>query len=142
MANINVLKGMTSEEKKYIGDRLSQFNKDQAPPGYKSYRLDVDLVLKDENDKVMGGLIGVIYRFCLFIDTLWIEESLRGQGHGKALVIDAERIAREENCLFIHLDTFSFQAPDFYESLGFKSFGVLDGYPGDLKRYYMKKELI
>ncbi len=141
MQNIKIVTGLDSEEQKYIGDKLSQFNKDSAPSDYKKHRINVDLALKDESGNLVGGLIGMIYRHCLFIDTLWIDESLRGLGYGKELVKNAEQTARENACVFIHLDTFSFQAPDFYERLGFEVFGVLDEYPGELKRYYMKKML-
>ncbi len=56
-------------------------------------------------------------------------------------MIEAEKLARAQDCIFIHLDTFSFQAPEFYKSLGFEVFGLLDEYPGELKRFYMKKML-
>ena len=139
--NINLTHDLTSEEADYIGNRLSTFNLESAPPSMRKVKIDVDLALRDDTGKAIGGLIGKIYRSCLFVDTLWIEKSLRGHGYGKALMEEAESLARKENCIFIHLDTFSFQAPEFYKSLGFEVFGLIDEYPGELKRFYMKKML-
>ncbi len=139
--NIKLTHDLTSEEADYIGERLSTFNRESAPPSMKKIKIDVDLALRNDSGKVVGGLIGKIYRSCLFVDTLWIEETARGYGYGKTLMIEAEKLARAQDCIFIHLDTFSFQAPEFYKSLGFEVFGLLDEYPGELKRFYMKKML-
>ena len=40
-----------------------------------------------------------------------------------------------------HLDTFDFQAKDFYLKHGYEVFGILDDCPKGHKRYYMKKVL-
>jgi ribosomal protein S18 acetylase RimI-like enzyme len=77
----------------------------------------------------------------LFIESLWDAEPLRRRGHGKQLVLTAEREAVQRGCRFAHLDTFSFQAPDFYRRLGYEVFGVLTGYAGGHSRYFMKKPL-
>lgn len=138
---IKLAHDLSVEEAEYIGNRLSTFNLESAPPSFRKAKIDVDLALRDDKGKIVGGLVGKIYRFCLFIDTLWIEEALRGHGYGKTLMEEAEAMAREENCVFMHLDTFSFQAPEFYKNLGFEVFGLIDEYPGDLKRFYMKKML-
>lgn len=41
----------------------------------------------------------------------------------------------------VHLDTFDFQAKDFYLKLGYQVFGVLDNCPQDHSRYFMSKIL-
>jgi hypothetical protein len=40
-----------------------------------------------------------------------------------------------------YLDTFSFQAPDFYKKLGYEVFGELQDFPHGHQRYFMKKRL-
>lgn len=52
-----------------------------------------------------------------------------------------EKIAKEKGCNLIHLDTFDFQAKDFYIRNGYEVFGVLDDCPREHKRYYMKKNI-
>jgi len=40
-----------------------------------------------------------------------------------------------------HLDTFDFQAKDFYIKNSYKIFGVLENCPAGHKRYYFSKSL-
>jgi ribosomal protein S18 acetylase RimI-like enzyme len=53
----------------------------------------------------------------------------------------AEEIAANRGCLGIRLDTFSFQAPGFYEKLGYRIFGRLANHPKGHERIYYFKEL-
>jgi hypothetical protein len=48
---------------------------------------------------------------------------------------------RKVGCTMSHLDTFDFQARDFYERNGYELFGALDDCPPGHKRYYLKKAL-
>ena len=129
-----------AREEALIGERLWNFNLSSWPANnQKSRRLR--LFLKTANGEVLGGIIGKIYRGALFIDKLYIDNPLRGRGWGELLLLRAESIARAEGAVFSHLDTFSFQAPGFYEKLGYETFGVLDDYPDGLKRYFYKKKL-
>lgn len=41
----------------------------------------------------------------------------------------------------IILDTFDFQAKNFYIKQGYEIFGILDNCPEGHKRYYMKKNI-
>jgi hypothetical protein len=53
----------------------------------------------------------------------------------------AEDEARRRGAKHAYLDTFSFQAPDFYEQHGYQVFGTLDDFPAGHQRYFMTKEL-
>lgn len=76
-----------------------------------------------------------------FIRYLAIPENLRGQGLGQRVIMEAEKIARERGYIGVWLDTFEFQARPFYEKLGFEVFGQLEGGPGAIPRYFLKKRL-
>lgn len=141
MRTLTLREGMTENEDAHIRKQLRDFNLRTAPPSREYIFKNVQLVLDDEVNRICGGLIGKIYRSCLSIDILWVSENARGLGYGSKLISEAERIAREEDCRFIHLDTYSFQAPGFYKKNGFEIFGVLDLYSDGIKRYYLKKEL-
>lgn len=52
-----------------------------------------------------------------------------------------EEEAKEAGVELIHLDTFDFQAKEFYLKHGYEVFGTLENCPLDHKRYYMKKNL-
>jgi len=65
----------------------------------------------------------------------------RGKNYGKALVEQAENIARSNDCIGIWLDTFEFQASGFYDKLGFEVFAIIDDHPIGQKRLFLRKKL-
>lgn len=77
----------------------------------------------------------------MYIDVLWIKESFRKEGYGSILLNEIEKIAKEKECKLIHLDTFYFQAKDFYIKHGYEVFDILDDCPSGHKMYYMKKNI-
>ncbi|MFW9920090.1 MAG: GNAT family N-acetyltransferase [Candidatus Thorarchaeota archaeon] len=60
---------------------------------------------------------------------------------GTRLVREGERMAKEEGCISCQTSSYSFQAPGFYQKLGYEVFGVFEGYPNDIKKYYLGKAL-
>lgn len=51
-------------------------------------------------------------------------DRLRGQDVGTRMMAEAESEARRRRCRAIVLYTISFQAPGFYEKLGYRVFGL------------------
>jgi GNAT superfamily N-acetyltransferase len=72
---------------------------------------------------------------------MWIKEELRGCGYGHKLLLAAEQEARQRGARNAYLDTFSFQAPDFYKKHGYQVFGVLKDFPDGHQRIYLTKQL-
>lgn len=68
------------------------------------------------------------------IDILWVDDNYRSIGVGSQLMQKAQETAKEKGCSLIHLDTFDFQAKDFYLKHGFEVFGVLENCPPGHKR--------
>jgi len=99
------------------------------------------LFVRDQADAIRAGLIGNCYAGWLFINLLWVHANLRRTGIGTALIPEAERCAIAFGCHSAHVDTFSFQGPQFYPRFGYEIFGTLD-YPPDQKRIFFKKRLI
>ena len=99
------------------------------------------IFLRDATDAVVGGLLGETCWNWLYVDTLWVDHRLRHQGHATELMIAAEAEALARGCKHSFLDTFSFQARPFYEGLGYEVFGVLEDYPGENKKFFMRKTL-
>lgn len=103
---------------------------------------EICLVVKDEQDKICGGLNAMICWNFMEISVVFIDEGLRSFGYGKKLMEQAEQIALNEKCDFIKLDTLEFQAKEFYKKLGYSVFGEIDHVAKKYKHYYMKKDLI
>lgn len=95
----------------------------------------------DGGGVLLGGLTGRTHglRAWLEISTLWVNEDHRGRGIGRELMERAEEGARQRGCLYARLATSTFQAPGFYEKLGYVLYGSLeDCPPGDTSLYYRK----
>jgi N-acetylglutamate synthase-like GNAT family acetyltransferase len=72
---------------------------------------------------------------------MWIKDELRGRGYGHRLLTLAEHEARQRGAKNAYLDTFSFQAPDFYKQHGYQVFGELPDFPPGHQRYFLTKQL-
>jgi GNAT superfamily N-acetyltransferase len=98
------------------------------------------ILIKDDAGATQGGLYAKISVQWLFVELLVVSEVARGQGLGAKLMNKAEALAREKGCQGIWLDTFSFQAPDFYLRHGFSIFGELKDCPVvGYNRFFIQK---
>ena len=100
------------------------------------------IAVESADGGVVGGLCGRTSYDWLFVELLFVPESLRGRGLGTELMMRAETEAVARGCRNAWLDTFEFQARAFYERLGYSCFGELKDYPVDSARYFMRKRLI
>lgn len=97
------------------------------------------LKIEDDQGNLLAGLYGNCYWNGLEIDTLWVDEPLRGQGIGKRLVDQAEQYARRQGAVVSYLKTFD--AKHFYEQLGYQVYGELKDRPIGTVLYHMQKRL-
>ncbi len=121
-----------------IGYGISDYNKQQAGED-KFQRLCFALYSPDQ--EIVGGVLGEIYWDWFHLDLLWIKQELRGRGYGRRLLIAAEDEARRRGAKYVFLDTFSFQAPDFYKQHGYRVFGELEDFPPGHQRCFLTKQL-
>jgi GNAT superfamily N-acetyltransferase len=90
---------------------------------------------------VQAGIRFVLAFEWLFINWLWVADSYRKHGVGSQLMAGAEAAARDHGCRAAYLDTFTFQAPKFYERLGYREFGRLNDFPPGYARIWFTKAL-
>jgi len=98
------------------------------------------LILR-EKDTIVGGLLAETQLGWMYVSALSVAEHLRGQGYGRALMEAAEAEAAARGCHSVWLNTFSYQAPEFYRRLGYVTFGTLDDYPPGQTRIFLRKKL-
>ena len=123
-------------EEQVVFDGLRAFNVSViGDPGISP----VDVFVRDEAGRVIGGLVGQIKWRWLYVSKLWLPNSLRGTGTGTKLMRTAEDHAWQQGCLGVYLDTFEYQALPFYLKLGYELFGTLEGFPPGYKQYYLRK---
>lgn len=121
-----------------IGGGINAYNAQQAGDDAGQ---NLCFVLRDADDTIVGSVIGATYWDWLYINLIWIKEAFRGLGYGQQLMAAAEEEARQRGAKHAYLDTFSFQAPDFYKKLGYEIFGELADFPVGHQRYFLKKQL-
>jgi GNAT superfamily N-acetyltransferase len=83
---------------------------------------------------VLGGAVGRTWGICCELQQLWVEQEHRRQGLGAALIRQFEAAAQARGCKTAYLETFSFQAPGLYRSMGYEVRLALHGFsPGIIK---------
>ena len=75
------------------------------------------------------------------INVIWVSDEARSRGIGSNLLRAGEDIARQQGANYASLDTFDWQAADFYRKHGYEEFARLDDCPPGHQRIYMKKVL-
>ena len=140
MTDIRIVSDPHASEglKQVVSDHLDAYN--VAITGFPEYS-PVNLFLRDAGDEVMGGLLAAVWGGVLFIRILWVSEALRGRGFGRRLMEMAERRAMERGCRHIFVDTFSFQAPGFYEKLGYQIYAKAEDWPLGHAHHFFRKDL-
>ena len=128
----------TENEIKYIREELNQFNNERV--GEDSHT-PLNIVEYDTKGNTIGGIIGGTYWGWLYIDILWIHEDHRKKGIGSRLLREAEQEAVRRCCHHVHLDTMSWQAPEFYKKHGYEVIGILPDIPNGNQKYLLMKAL-
>lgn len=141
MSELNIYQDCTKEDLKKIDDGIVQWNFEKLYTDQEPLVDDVNLALRNENGEICGGLVSYIYYYILEIQLLWVDKDYHYMGYGTKLLKEAEEIAKDKGCTMVKLDTFDFQAPNFYKKHGYEVFGVLDNSPKGHKRFFLKKEL-
>lgn len=137
-----VMERSTREDMMLIDEGIMAYNKGKVPFTQEPAFIPVNRVIRNEEGEIIAGVNSMIYCWrVLAIDVLWVKEAYRKMGYGTRLLQELEKVAKEEKCSMIHLDTFDFQAKGFYEKNGFEVFGTLENCPPGHARYYMKKEI-
>jgi hypothetical protein len=84
-------------------------------------RAKVEKSLQDFSGHTWGG--------CCELSYVWVHERHRGRGLGALLLRSAEAEAVARGCVQVVLATHSFQAPAFYERMGYQRRHTIEGRP-------------
>lgn len=125
-----------AEDKKVMVDgMLAHHSSKGHPRKTETY----SITLKDKNNVVKGMVIVSFLWNGMHIDSLWVDETIRSQKWGSKLMKIVEEEAIKRGCTIAYTDTFTWQAPKFYEKLGYKLYGKLEDFPkGNSLGYYVK----
>ena len=128
----------TPEERNRIIDPLIAYN--EAKAGSRNKK-EFAFSVRSESGEFIAGLLGFTHFNHFFVSALYVDQQFRKEGIGRELMKRAEALALEQGCDVIYLDSFDYQAPGFYEKLGFEIFGKLEDYPPGHQRFYLRKRI-
>jgi GNAT superfamily N-acetyltransferase len=126
------------DAEKVVRDGLNAFN--DATVGYAD-RMALHVIVRDsDSGQIVGGISGRTSLGLMFVDLVYLPESLRGHDIGTRMMAIAEEEARRRGCRAGVLYTISFQAPGSYQRLGWRVFGEIPCDPPGASRIFLTKD--
>ena len=126
----------SSEEiKDYIHQRLQTYN----IPYMNEYR-DFSYHIEDAGS-IIAGIVAESVSDTIEIHYLYVEEAHRNKGLGRLLLSTLEENGRKSGMKRILLNTYSFQAPEFYNKCGYKELFEINPCFGPHSQFYYVKTL-
>ncbi|MEF1250668.1 GNAT family N-acetyltransferase [Vibrio owensii] len=123
----------------FIRDGIRAYNRMHLPDG------DVNAIgcfARNDEGKVIGGLTGEMFNNTVFVEYLWVDAEARTSGLGSKLIALLEEQVKPRGVTHLYLDTYSFQALDFYLKLGFEKVGRYSGYPAaGIDKHFLQKQI-
>lgn len=127
------------EYDKIISDSFA--NDARVLRGIETTKESFAFVCTDCHKNFIGSVNGDILYGSMHISRLFVSESFRKLNYGRLLMQKAEEFAQKRNCRFVTLNTFDWQAREFYEKLGYQLEFTRTGYVNNTERYALKKDL-
>lgn len=121
-----LLTAPSQDDMRVVGRGFHQFCMRNAGEEMDTPGIAVRLALKDQAGQVVVGLDAFATIRNMVLEAIWIDERFRGRGHGRRLLLEAERIAKEAGCSAVSTHCLSFQSPGFFHRLGYTTYGVVD----------------
>lgn len=143
MNNDFIIHVPTKSECEYIGNKLLEYNLSMKPLEQNEPFIEINRCVKNSDGEVIGGILAIAALWhVLHIDTMWVKQEFRGNRIASKLLQDVEGYSTRLGCHISYLETYDFQAKEFYINNGYKIFGVLEDCPQGHKCYCLSKRLL
>ena len=127
------------KDREYLHQMVQKYNRQYFE---KAEFQNISVCLKNESGEIQAGLAATVRGCWLLVWELWVKEELRGQNIGSDILKEAEEEAKRRGCQYVLLDTFEFQAPEFYKKKGYREVFVYQEHEITGKHYYLSKALV
>ncbi len=131
----------TDDDVKEFQKGLEAYNMEKTNGEFNSPEEWLSQVLKDHYGNIVGGITTSTIYWAQYLESFWVDAKYRGLGYGRDLVLEAERLAKGNGCVVSQTYTFSWQAPDFYQAVGYKLKATYDGYHDGITELILMKSL-
>ena len=111
------LENTESQKAQKIGELVRSYNRSKRETAESE---PLNLYVEDDSGELLAGLVAETFGNWLEIEYLFVKEELRRQGSGTQLLQQAEREDKKRICRFAFVNTYQFQAPDFYQKYRYK----------------------
>ena len=126
----------------YIKEKIDQGIKEFNKIYLKKWESkNISLYIKDLSGEIIAGLHGNYVNEYMRISNAWVKKQHRKQGLGTKLFKELENFARSKKCKYIQLDTYEFQALNFYIKLGYQLIATIPKWIKNYDNYNLRKEL-
>lgn len=95
----------------------------------------------EQDDSIIAGIVAESVEDTVEVAYLYVEPAFRGTGLGRQLMEQVENQAADDGMKRVFLNTYSFQAPGFYEKLGYRPVLELSPAFGIHSQTFFLKEL-
>jgi ribosomal protein S18 acetylase RimI-like enzyme len=129
---------LPSVETKIVDQGIGEAN-DLAAPLYEVQPLSC--FARSSSGEIIGGAVGRTWGACCELQQLWVHAEWRRRGVGTRLIRDFEAHAQTRGCTAFYLETFNFQAPQLYRSLGYEIAHEHAVYPHGIVKYLMVRSV-
>jgi len=126
-------------QQQLMSDGFENHAKESSFPSFHKDR--INWLVFEDNDQLIGILTADVLWDWIYIDELWVDKKYRCEGIGKQLMDKAEEYAISQGMTGLWLWTQSWQAPKFYNQLGYKEFTRFDDFPKGHCRIGFRKRL-
>jgi ribosomal protein S18 acetylase RimI-like enzyme len=129
---------LPSRESKMVDDGLGDAN-DAAAPLHEVQPLSCFARLP--SGEAIGGAVGRSWGRCCELQQIWVDPAHRHRGIATQLIKAFEAAGKTRGCHLFYLETFNFQAPELYKSMGYEVKHEHDVYPHGIVKYIMVRDL-
>ena len=124
-----------AENSSFIHEKLREYNaRYMRDSGEFNFHIE-------ENNRIVGGIVADGLGDTLEVEFLYVDEECRGKGIGRRLLEHVEKLARQAGMKRILLNTYSFQAPEFYKKMGYMEILKISPVFDEISQYYFIKEI-
>lgn len=120
MIELSRIEKTPESEQRVLNLLMEHAERNNAP--FETEHWQIDAI---EDGVFLGGIVAKASKDMVFVNYLAVDPKAQGRGLGKQLLHALEERARAAGKVGVWLDTFAFQAPEFYPSLGYEKFGQL-----------------
>jgi len=97
------------------------------------------IFVRDGERGIVAGISGMTWGGCCELHAMWVDERLRGRGLARALMAEAESVAKRRGCALVEFFAYDLLAAGLYERLGYDVVGVIEDCPaGSAARWFRK----